>query len=64
MNNTLTNPQLTDNQNTNKEVEKILADYKEKSGEIIRKMIQVLVQAHKKADQIEYKKWVSNIKNK
>ncbi len=64
MNNSLTTPQPTDNQKTNKDVEKILAEYKEKSSEIIRKMLQVLAQAHKKVDQIEYKKWASNITNK
>lgn len=64
MNNSLTTPQPMNDQIINKEIEKILSGYKEKSSEIIRKMLQVLAQAHKKVDQIEYKKWASNITNK
>lgn len=53
----MTNPQI-------KVQKKILKVYQEKSDRILRKMFQVLVQAHKKIDQASYQGWVQKLKVK
>jgi len=46
---------------TNVEANRILKEYREKSDKIVRKMIGVLVEIHKKIDEASYKEWKSKI---
>lgn len=41
----------------NQQSNRILKEYREKADQIIRKMIGVLTQAHKKVDNIAYRDW-------
>lgn len=43
---------------------KLIIEYRAKSDQIIRKMLNVLTNAHKKVDEAEYKKWISTLNNK
>ncbi len=44
------------------EINIILNNYQAKADQIIRKMINVLVQAHKKADDAAQQQWINKLK--
>lgn len=43
--------------NKNQQIKQILKEYSEKADQIIRRMIGVLTQAHKKVDKESYLEW-------
>lgn len=46
----------------NPEINVLSKQYQEKADKIIRKMLNVLVQAHKKVDDVAYQQWIDKLK--
>lgn len=47
---------------SDKEINTIIKNYQEKADQIIRKMFNVSVQAHKKVDDVSYHAWKNKLK--